>query len=206
MTALDFASTIRQCGARKDKRREGNLPEAADRFVIDRRALMAGAIALVGGAVVGFPAKLLARAPGAQARFFTPAQYAVLEAVVDILIPRTDTPGARDARVAAFIDGMMTRWASPEHKLQYAGLIDDIDHQAGGLIALAAPARVEAVRAYDAAAFAADNEAYRKFKELVLTAYYWSEPGATRELRYELAPGVWEPRVPMTPTTRAWAV
>lgn len=182
------------------------MPEAADRFVLDRRALLAGAIALVGGTLAGFPADLLARTTGARARFFTPAQFAILDAVVDIIIPRTDTPGARDARVAPFIDGLMTRWASPEHKLQYAALIDDIDRQAGGLIALAGPARIEAVRAYDAAAFAADNEAYRKFKELVLTAYYWSEPGATRELRYELAPGVWEPRVPMTPATRAWAV
>lgn len=182
------------------------MPEGADGFVLDRRALLAGAIALVGGTLASFPADLLAQAPGAQPRFFTPAQFAILDAVVDIIIPRTDTPGARDAGVAVFIDGMMTRWASPEHKLQYAALIDDIDLQAGGLIALAGPARAEAVRAYDAAAFGADNEPWRKFKELVLTAYYWSEPGATRELRYELAPGIWEPRVPVTPATRSWAV
>jgi len=206
MTALDFASAIRQCDGGKDKKREGNLPEGADGFVLDRRALLAGAIALVGGTLAGFPAELLAQAPAAQARFFTTAQFAILDAVVDIIIPRTDTPGARDAGVAAFIDGMMTRWASPEHKLQYAALIDDIDRQAGGLIALAGPARIEAVRVYDAAAFAVWNETYQKFKELVLTAYYWSEAGATRELRYELAPGAWEPRVPLTPATRAWAV
>jgi gluconate 2-dehydrogenase gamma chain len=206
MTALDFARAILQCDTRKDERREGNLPDAADRFVLDRRVLLAGAIALVGGTLAGFPAELLALAPATQARFFTPAQFAILDAVVDIIIPRTDTPGARDAGVADFIDRMMSRWASPDHKLEYAALIDDIDRQAGGLIALAGPARIEAVRAYDAAAFAAHNEAYRKFKELVLTAYYWSEPGATQELRYELAPGIWEPRVPMTPATRAWAV
>lgn len=182
------------------------MPEAAERFVLDRRALLAGAIALVGGTLAGLPTGLLAQAPGPQPRFFTPAQFAVLDAVVDIIIPRTDTPGAREVGVSAFIDGMMTRWASPEHKLQYAALIDDIDRQAGGLIALAGPARIQAVRAYDAAAFVADNEPWRKFKELVLTAYYWSEPGATQELRYELAPGAWEPRVPVTPATRAWAV
>jgi gluconate 2-dehydrogenase gamma chain len=72
-------------------------------------------------------------------------------------------------------------------------------------MALAQPARIEAVRAYDAAAFATGNEPYRKLKELVLTAYYWSEAGATQELRYELAPGVWEPRVPVTSATRTWA-
>lgn len=182
------------------------MPKAADRFVLDRRTLLAGAVFLVGGTLTGLPGDLLAEAPGAQPRFFTPAQFAILDAVVDIIIPRTDTPGARDAGVSAFIDGMMTRWASPEHKLLYAALIDDIDLRAGGLIALAAPARIEAVRAYDAAAFAVWNEAWQKFKELVLTAYYWSEPGATRELRYELAPGIWEPRVALTAESRAWAV
>jgi hypothetical protein len=33
------------------------MPEAADGFVLDRRALLAGAIALVGGAMAGFPAE-----------------------------------------------------------------------------------------------------------------------------------------------------
>jgi hypothetical protein len=167
---------------------------------------MAGAIALVGGSLAGLPATLLAQAPGGRPGFFTPAQFAILDAVSEIIIPRTDTPGAHDAGVAAFIDTMMARWASPAHKLQYAALIDDIDRQAGGLLALAAPARIEAVRAYDAAAFAGGNDIYRKLKELVLTAYYLSEAGATQELRYELAPGIWEPRVAMTPATRTWAV
>src|SRR4051812_26130702 len=109
MTALDFAAAILHCGVENIMRREGYVPKGADGFVLDRRALLAGAIALVGGTLAGFPGELLAQAPGAQPRFFTPAQFAILDAVVDIIIPRTDTPGARDAGVSAFIDGMMTR-------------------------------------------------------------------------------------------------
>lgn len=35
--------------------------------------------------------------------------------------------------------------------------------------------------------------------------YYYSQVGATQELRYELVPGAWEPSVPITAATRAWA-
>ena len=45
----------------------------------------------------------------------------------------------------------------------------------------------------------------RRFKELVLTLYYLSQPGATRELRYEHTPGKWEPSIEIGPDTRAWA-
>ena len=47
---------------------------------------------------------------------------------------------------------------------------------------------------------------YIRLKDLVLTAYYLSEPGATRELRYELIPGVWEASMPLGNDRRAWAV
>ena len=57
-----------------------------------------------------------------------------------------------------------------------------------------------------AAAFASNGWGWRKLKELILIAYYWSEIGATQELRYELAPGVWEAKVPIGPDTRAWAL
>ncbi|HEV2596367.1 MAG TPA: gluconate 2-dehydrogenase subunit 3 family protein [Sphingomicrobium sp.] len=47
---------------------------------------------------------------------------------------------------------------------------------------------------------------YIRLKDLVLTTYYLSEPGATKELRYELIPGVWEASMPLGSDRRAWAV
>jgi gluconate 2-dehydrogenase gamma chain len=177
----------------------------ADPYLIDRRTLMAGAILLVGGTLAGFPGEVLAQSAGAP-RFFTPDEFALLEEISGIVIPRTDTPGAREAGVPGFIDALMADWASAERQGQFRALLAEIDAQAGGLLALPEAARIEAIRAHDAAAFAAPGGTWRKFKELVVTAYYLSEPGATQELRYELSPGVWEAAVPVGPDTRAWAV
>lgn len=47
---------------------------------------------------------------------------------------------------------------------------------------------------------------YGRLKDLVMTTYYLSEPGATKELRYELIPGVWEASMPLDGDRRAWAV
>ncbi len=178
---------------------------------VDRRALLRAAILLVGGSLAGVPGELLAQDPTERTGFFTPAQFATLAETADTIIPRTDTPGAKDAGVPAAFDGLMTNWASDERKAEMKGLIDDIDRRAyavgkTNLAGLSAAKRLELIRAYDAEKMGAGDPVYGKFKELVLTLYYLSEEGATKELRYELIPGKWEPWTEMAPDTRAWAV
>jgi gluconate 2-dehydrogenase gamma chain len=41
--------------------------------------------------------------------FFTPPEYATIERLTDIIVPSDDTPGAREAGVAEFIDLMVSR-------------------------------------------------------------------------------------------------
>lgn len=177
----------------------------------DRRALLRSAILLVGGSMAGLPGAALAQAAATPKRFFTGPQYSVLDEVSETIIPKTDTPGAREAGVPEVIDGLMTNWASAERGAQFRALMDDIDRsaQAAGapaLRALAPAARIDLVRRYDAEKLEAADPVYRRFKELVMTTYYLSEPGATQELRYELVPGKWEPWTTIGPDTRAWAV
>ena len=170
---------------------------------LDRRTLIRSAILLVGGSVAGLPDIALAADAPAK-RFFTPAQFAVLAEVADIMIPRTDTPGAKDAGVPEAFDSLMTNWASPQHQAQFRALIDEIG--GAGLLSLPAAERPALVRKLDADKLKAWDPAYVRFKELVLTLYYLSEAGATKELRYELIPGKWEPWTRVTADTRAWAV
>jgi gluconate 2-dehydrogenase gamma chain len=171
---------------------------------LDRRALLRNAILLAGGSMAAAsPVAGLAQSKKA-ARFFSPAQMIVLTEVLDIMVPRTDTPGAKDAGVPASMDMMMRNWASAERKAQFAGLVDEIGGM--GLMKMKRPERVELIRNLDAQRLQAWDPAYVKFKELSLTLFYLSEEGANKELAYELTPGVWDPWTELAPDQRVWAL
>src|SRR5687768_17510579 len=144
--------------------------------MLDRRELLRRALLLVGGTAAATPLELFGDS-SPQARFFGPTQYSLLEAVVDIIIPRTDTPGAIDADVPASFDALMKNWASRERQDQFRALLDEMDHAArepaGGLLALERARRAEVVVAFDKSKIS--DRVYRKFKELVLRLYYLSE-------------------------------
>jgi gluconate 2-dehydrogenase gamma chain len=177
---------------------------------LDRRALLRNAALLVGGSAVGFPVKAFAQALAAGPKFFSPVQYSTLEEVCRAIIPKTDTPGAVEAGVPASIDAMMVAWAAPETQAQFRSVMADIGayvRSASGSALKDSPPerRIDLVRRYDAEAMGG-NAAYRRFKELLLLAYYSSEAGATQELRYELIPGSWDASIPLKPGQPAWAV
>jgi hypothetical protein len=172
--------------------------------VLDRRALMRNAILLVGGSVAaGSPVAALAQKTSSRKRFFTPAQFAVLSAYAETVIPRTATPGAKDAGVPQSIDSLMRNWASVERQGQFRALIDKIG--GSGFTKMNAEDRTAFARQFDEEQLTAWEPTYVKFKELLLTTYYLSEEGATKELRYELIPGKFEGFNELAPDAPAWA-
>ena len=167
---------------------------------LDRRMLLRSAIVLVGGTVASSIAGPVLAATNA-ARFFTPEEFRVVADFADIIIPRTDTPGAKDAGVPEALDALMTNWASESRKAELRALVGRMED--AGVVTPGAAPRMELAWRFDASGMA-DDPVYRRFKELVLTLYYMSEDGATRELRYEQTPGAWEASIPIGPDTRAW--
>ncbi|MDE2410251.1 MAG: gluconate 2-dehydrogenase subunit 3 family protein [Sphingomonadales bacterium] len=149
-------------------------------------------------------------------------QRALLREVSQLVIPRTDTPGAGDAGTGDFVALALThglegsrrpvpaafaRWQRADGSLRYpAWLAAELDRRVGGSF-VAAPEgpRRAALRALDSEAFADGVEfhPWRTIKALVLTGYYTSEAGGSRELRYEPVPGRWQPDLPQTAATRA---
>src|SRR5687768_12082183 len=89
---------------------------------LDRRTLLRGAILLVGGTLANGVAMPLLAAPGT-ARFFTPDELRIVAEFADIIIPRTDTPGAKDAGVPEALDGLMANWASEARKADFRALV-----------------------------------------------------------------------------------
>lgn len=177
----------------------------------DRRGFLTSAllaIGITGAALSGCTTMATGKATSAS-RFLDPARYAALDAVSETIMPRTDTPGARDALVPERFDALMQNWASASTREKFSALLDEADAlsraQTGSTLAALPPEKqLEVVTAFDKAKFA--DAGYRKFKNLILALYYVSEPGATQELRYEHVPGAWEPSIPVTADTRAWAI
>lgn len=189
------------------------MPEPTDTPIQDaklkRRSLILGAVFLLGGAAA--LTRFARNAPAGPVAVFSPEQYALLEQVVDVIIPPTDTPGALDAGVPEFMRQMLMDWASQETRVAMLGVLEGIEKQAWekyGTVFLELPAarRLDVMRAVDESSFARQDVAWSKFKSLVLVGYYHSEIGATQELRYELVPGAWRSCLPLAEVGRASAV
>lgn len=179
--------------------------------MLDRRQLMTYAISLVAasstGAMTAFAATGSARA---SERYFSGPRRALLDAVAEVMIPRTDTPGALDVGAPAIVDHMMAHWASPETKAAFEAILDAIDVQASAahgkrFVMLDAVAQNSVLTAYDAASLANPSSSYGRFKNLLMAAFFLSEPGATMVLRHEQVPGPWRGDIPLSEVGRAWA-
>jgi hypothetical protein len=116
---------------------------------MDRRALMQRALMLVGAAMIPGSAEALAEAVTGGKRQLDPARSALLTALADTIVPKTDTPGAIEAGVPQYVDGLLGSWASPARRTELISALDTIDRLARqqkqkGFAALS-PAEREAV-------------------------------------------------------------
>jgi len=147
-------------------------------------------------------------------RTLNPHQNETVVAMIDQIIPATDTPGAKDARVNEFIDVILTEWATDEERRNFLDGLADVDKQSQALFgkdfASASPAQqVVLLRSMDAAAEVArshrnprppfwepegrdtqmQGDFFTVFKNMTLYGYYTSETGFAKELKLEIIPG-----------------
>jgi hypothetical protein len=188
------------------------LSNAAENAQVNRRSLLLGVVVLLGGAVaLSRFARRSSEGSVASGPALDAEQFALLERIVDVMIPATDTPGALAAGVPAFIRQMLTEWASAASRADIARVLENLEKHAwakfgAAFVELQPERRHEVVRSFDEEHVSRQDPAYGKFKYLVLAGYYQSEIGATQELRYELIPGTWRACVPYSEIGRASAV
>jgi len=185
--------------------------------LLTRRKALQGAVSLIGGTVALVQLGPLASRAAAAATenaapvFFDQDQFSVIEIIVDLIIPETDTPGAITAGVHHFIDLMLAEWASPERQSRYVQGLQDIDQRAReageeGFATNSSAQQMQLLQALDREAHidGAPDTFFREFKKLVLFGYYSSEAGATIELKFDRIPGDYQPCVPIDDPARAW--
>lgn len=194
-----------------------------DKFSTDRRdalkALLAisaaSALAACTGKTESSEAKPAASASlkyASEGKFLNAEEMALVAALAQTIIPKTDTAGAVEAGVPAAIQGLASEWGDDNfRKYSRAGLAAlDKHFKAVGGQAFANQSekqRESLLSKYDADVFSGKvkDDFYRNFKSTVATAYYMSEPGATEELIYEAVPGEWKGCVPFSEIGRTWA-
>src|ERR1700758_3153245 len=67
--------------------------------------------------------------PGYTMRTLTGHWNDTVVAMIDQIIPATDTPGAKGARVNEFIDVILTEWATPEERANFLQGLAGVDKQ-----------------------------------------------------------------------------
>jgi hypothetical protein len=181
---------------------------------MNRREALKATSLLVGGAIVASSGALPACAPperAARTGVLSPDDRALVEQIADTLLPTTAaSPGAKAVGAGAAIDLLLTDCYDEAAQRRVAeGLRDFRERCRGrcgaGFASLAPHARERFLRELDAEATReGEGHWFLLVRELAERAYFSSEVGMTRALRYVRVPGRWVGCVPLEKGQPAW--
>jgi hypothetical protein len=158
--------------------------------------------------------------------FLTMDQAVLVEELCEIIIPKTDTPGAKDVGVPMFIDTILKGVYSTEDQARFTNNLNAFNEDAkktyGNYFVECSDEEKSAhfkkhhdetfknmAGGYSAAWWNAGSHNSKPFmvelKELTLLGFFTSEPGATDVLQYNQVPGPYKGCVPLTEVGKQWA-
>ncbi|MEZ5429308.1 MAG: gluconate 2-dehydrogenase subunit 3 family protein [Pyrinomonadaceae bacterium] len=141
-------------------------------------------------------------------QFFSPKEFALLETVVDIILPRTKTPGGLDTQTPVFIDRVVKDCMSREDQERIRkGLRGLLEQNGRPFSKLGRKEKAEIIRSVDEKAFKDDAESVwlRIVKKLALIGHFTSREGMTKALNYVKIPGHYEACIPYKKGDKAMA-
>jgi Gluconate 2-dehydrogenase subunit 3 len=193
---------------------------------MNRREILQRLSLVIGGTLLGADQMLaknidwdaLENAPESKGiGLFNKSQIRLLNEVADTIIPTTDTPGAKAAKVGQFMAVIVSDCYTPEdQKIFVDGLVqlqERCKKEKGKSFVKCAPAERLAFlntldaeqKAYYKSKKPSDPPLYfRQMKDLALWGYFTSEIGSTQALRYLQLPGRYE-TIDYKKGDRAWA-
>jgi hypothetical protein len=184
-------------------------PEMLGRREILRRAawILGGAISAPAALAIlqGCSAKEQAAHVATPAlKFLEPGQYLVIAEIAEIMLPKTDTSGAKDVGVPAFIDVALDAVYDRESKDRFNAGFAEFEKTAkdGGKPFLEREPAARAAFVKTSLETALAGERIPKpfilmVRELTLLGYFTSKPGITENMTYEAVPTVYHGCVPV---------
>ena len=160
--------------------------------------------------------------PGYTLRTLTPHLNDTVVAMIDQIIPATDTPGAKGARVNEFIDIILTEWATPDERAHFLDGLAKIDEESQRLFGknfaeASVGQQLAQLRAIDDVVLASrpahahhgnhvpdfdqqmKGDFWEIFKRITVHGYYTSEIGFSQELKLQIIPGAQHGCTPIGP-------
>jgi hypothetical protein len=186
-----------------------DAPEVQARRDILRRAawLLGAAISAPAALAVlqGCSAKQEPGAAAAKPKFLSAPELALVAEIAEIMIPKTDTSGAKDAGVPAFIDTALDALYPAEDQARFKSGLAEFETAAAAagkpFLEQDAAARAGFVRQSLESALAADRKP-RPFilmaRELTLLGYFTSKVGITENMEYVAVPTAFHGCVPLS--------
>lgn len=146
------------------------------------------------------------------AYLFTPGQAEVLAEICELIIPTTDTPGAKAAGVPAFIQKFVADCYEDADRKAFSdgfAMVETLSRDMAGADFMKAGAakQVEILKAIEKKHHddKKANPWWGTMKQLTMFGYFTSEIGCTQALRYEPVPGRYDGAYPYKKGDRAWA-
>lgn len=170
------------------------------------------------GGLLGVALAMPVGAGAAVAETLAPADLALIGDVAELIIPATDTGGAKQAGVPAFVDMMVAKWFAPDERDNFlAGMASfakgAVTRYGKPFTALTGAQKTAyfgelLAQAESASPLAAKDPAARSpfvvlMKRLTVFGYYTSELGGSVELSLNIVPNEYIPDAPLKPGTRA---
>jgi hypothetical protein len=166
---------------------------------------MRGASVLMGHAAFGQVMSAFAAAPR-KATFFNDAEMETLRALVDVILPATDSPAASAADTHYFIDLAIPACANANAQNTFRDALDAFGQHRFARLAPAAQVKLLESRAAIDMDLPYEISFFKILKDYTLTGYFLSEVGATQALAYERVPGGFQGDLPLAANQKAWAI
>ena len=130
-----------------------------------------------------------------------PALSATVARVADLVMPRSDTPGALDVRVPEFVDLLMTKWYSAAERGDFEKGMADFERRAGtgGFVAQAEAAQISFLKTLDGkkGPKGSAEVSFGTLKWLTTYGYFTSERVQRDVLKTVIMPGRFDGCVPV---------
>jgi hypothetical protein len=133
-----------------------------------------------------------------------PQHSQMIAEIAEMILPKTSTPGAKEAKVPEFIEFMLKECYKEDQQKGFFAALDKLNDGADGDF-MKAPAekKLALLKAEDSAK--EKSEFWKTMKDLTVLGYFTSEQGATKAAEYLEVPGKYE-GIKLQKGQKVWAM